>query len=437
LSAAIERSTGGQWTYRVEETSEIAPANPLGLERIQVEDFAPPQKAEDEPSTPPEFDKQVFLTVSLAGSKYELAGREWDELTQELGPVSTADSLERRTVPEELFRLLSELFQPLLVVEEADVARNVIALKLRAGGFVPEEAAQDPKAETLRVQIRAGTILMAFFRYHDKDGSLRQVQMLPWTYLVVDNVVRGRVQATLVTGIRTPLGAKTSKRVHSLAVARRVRFPSTTLQIELRNNPRKKLAGHDISATVEKYPDEEHKTPELFKLTTNRLGRLDIPVLPEHDIVWLRIHSGAALLALVPFAPGLVPELILDLPDDSIRLAVEGDLTQIRARLVDTVARRAALMIRARKAAAEKDWKTVDEEMAKLDQLPSLGEFRQQISDILVKSTTQASQQKSRLTERKVRELCDAATRLVEKYLSEERINQLKEELRESRANRG
>jgi hypothetical protein len=340
-------------------------------------------------------------------------------------------------VPEELFRLLSELFQPLLVVEEADVARNVIALKLRAGGFVPEEAAQDPKAETLRVQIRAGTILMAFFRYHDKDGSLRQVQMLPWTYLVVDNVVRGRVQATLVTGIRTPLGAKTSKRVHSLAVARQVRFPSTTLQIELRNNPRKKLAGHDISATVKKYPDEEHKTPELFKLTTNRLGRLDIPVLPEHDIVWLRIHSGAALLALVPFAPGLVPELILDLPDDSIRLAVEGDLTQIRARLVDTVARRAALMVRARKAAAEKDWKTVDEEMAKLDQLPSLGEFRQQISDILVKSTTQASQQKSRLTERKVRELCDAATRLVEKYLSEERINQLKEELRESRANRG
>jgi hypothetical protein len=375
----------------------------------------------------------MFLTVSLLGSGYVLAGREWDELTQEVGPIAKAVSFERRGVAEELLKLLSEMFQPLLRVEMADVPNNKISLRLRAGGFVPEDLAQDPEAEPLRVQVKPGTILLAFFRYHDKDGLVREVQFLPWTYLVVEAIVRGRVDAAIVTGIRTPLGAKTTKRVHSLAVAKKVRHPLTTLQIQLRNNPRKKLAGHYVSATAEKYPSKDEESPELFKLTSNRLGRLDLPVVPEHPILWVRVHSGDALLSLVPVAPGILPEVVLDLPDDSIRLKVEGDLTQIRARLVDTVARRAALMVRARKAAAEKDWKKVDEEMAKLDELPSLAEFRQEVLDIQVDATNQARELKSQLTERKVRELCTAAIELVTKYLSEEKLKLLKEEIDVSR----
>jgi hypothetical protein len=433
LSSAIDRSTGGQWTYRVEETAQIAPASALGLERIAAGDFAPPPKPQGVPVPEPEFDKQMFLTVSLKGSSYILAGREWDEVMQEVGPLAQAETYERRGVAEALFRLLSEMFEPLLRIETADVPNKRISLRLKAGGFVPEDLAQDAQAERLRVQIKPGAILLAFFRYHDQEGAVREVQFLPWTYLVVESIVRGRVEATLITGIRTPLGAKTTKRVHSLAVAKTVRHPLTTLEVRLRNNPRKKLAGHYVSATAEKYPSEDDKSPELFKLTTDRLGQLDIPVTPENPIIWLRVHSGDALLSLVPVAPGILPEVVLDLPDDSIRLKVEGDLTQIRARLVDTVARRAALMVRARKAAADKDWKTVDEEMATLDELPSLAEFRQQISDIQVSASNAAREQNSRLTERKVRELCDAANDLVTKYLSEEKLNLLKEEIKEAR----
>ncbi len=448
LSSAIERTTGGQWKYVVEETAEVRPAEPLGLERLQAEDFAPPALAEDEEAPPPEFDKQFFLTVDRSGSKYLLAGREWDDLTQELSAISEEETLERRAVPERLFRLLSELFHPLLEVENADVARRIVSLRLRAGGFVPGNVARDPSAEDLRVQIRPGTILIAFFRYHNKNGTVREVQFLPWTYLVVESIARGRVEASLVTGIRTPFGAKMSKRVQSLAVARKVRFPSTSLQLILRKNPRKKLAGHYVTATAEKYPEadkdkdkakdqKKQESSELFKRMTDREGRLEIPVDPEHNILWLRVHSGNALLALVPFAPGLVPEIVLDLPDDSIRLAVEGDIIQVKARLIDTVARRAALMIRARKYAEQKDWKKVDEEMQKLDELPSIEEFREQIASIRVPALDAARQQRSLLTQRKVREICENATGLVEKYLSEERINMLKEDIRERRQNGG
>lgn len=435
LHAAIERSTGGQWIFQVEETTKIVPANSLGLKNLSAEKFRSltenPQN--DEPVSPPKFDKQFLLTVNGNGSQYEVAGREWDEQTQELSDISQAVTYERRAVAEELFRRVSDLFHPLLAVEDVDIARNFLMLKLKAGAYVPLDVAADPDAEKLRVQIRKGTLLIAFFRYHNKNGSVRQVQFLPWTYLVVDSVERGRVTANLVTGIRTPLGAKTSKRVHSLAVAREVEYPATTLQIQLRKNPDKKLAGHYITATVEKYPDEENPAPELFKRITDRLGRLEIPVIAEHDILWLRIHSGDTLLALVPFAPGLEPKIVLDLPDDSIRLAVEGDLTQVRADLIDTVARRAALMIRARKAIAKKDWKAVDEEMANLDNLPSLAEFRQRINNVRIAAARDAEQQQSRLTKRRVDQMCDEAITLVEKYLSEDRINLLKQEIRDSR----
>ena len=42
--------------------------------------------------------------------------------------------------------------------------------------------------------------------------------------------------------------------------------------------------------------------------------------------VWLYVYSGKALLARVPYAPGLRPVETVELPDDSIRLRVEGEL---------------------------------------------------------------------------------------------------------------
>ncbi|MCA9069822.1 MAG: hypothetical protein KDA84_12905, partial [Planctomycetaceae bacterium] len=158
LRSAIERSTGGQWIYLVEETNEIVPASSLGLETIPAEKFRSITKEpdDDEPVAPPKFDKQFLMTVNAAGSAFEVAGREWDEQTQELSDLSKSVTYESRAVAEELFRRISKLFHPLLAVEEVDLARNFLALKLKAGAFVPLEIAQDPNAEKLRVQIRKG-----------------------------------------------------------------------------------------------------------------------------------------------------------------------------------------------------------------------------------------------------------------------------------------
>jgi hypothetical protein len=49
------------------------------------------------------------------------------------------------------------------------------------------------------------------------------------------------------------------------------------------------------------------------------------------------VRSGQHLLARLPFVPGLTQTLSADLPDDSVRLSVEGSVSLIQADLVDLV----------------------------------------------------------------------------------------------------
>ena len=46
--------------------------------------------------------------------------------------------------------------------------------------------------------------------------------------------------------------------------------------------------------------------------------------------MWLYVWSGEALLARVPYAPGWEPVTELALPDDTIRLRVEGELERLK-----------------------------------------------------------------------------------------------------------
>ena len=59
------------------------------------------------------------------------------------------------------------------------------------------------------------------------------------------------------------------------------------------------------------------------------------------------------------------------LPDDSLRLQVEGQLQQVQSDLVSFVATRTALMAIARVSAKKQDWANVDERTRQLDALPT------------------------------------------------------------------
>jgi hypothetical protein len=199
-----------------------------------------------------------------------------------------------------------------------------------------------------------------------------------------------------------------------------------------RNNPSKPLAGHQVDV-VPKLKVKDEPASEPATLYTNRGGSALISAAPELPVVWLYVHSGSNLLARVPFVPGLEPEQTLELPDDTLRLSVEGEIAVLRARLIDTVAKRAVTMARAKQFANAGDWKNAPAQLAELEKLPTAKEYQAQLTAIRVSAVERAQQLRDRAAESRINKLCTETSQTITQYLDPDKIRQLKEELNELR----
>jgi hypothetical protein len=141
-------------------------------------------------------------------------------------------------------------------------------------------------------------------------------------------------------------------------------------------------------------------------MLSDRNGDIEIEVDPENPTYWLYVYSGSVLLARVPYAPGLIPFDIMRLPDDSVRLGVEGELYLLRDQLVDMVAQKAVYMSLAKKAAGEGNVAGLEAAMAQLDALPGQKRFEEQLNQIQTDAVTKAEQQRNSGAKTKVEKLC-------------------------------
>lgn len=212
--------------------------------------------------------------------------------------------------------------------------------------------------------------------------------MIPWSYLLVESSDRGRGECSIHTGLRAPVG-KNNKRVEYWAIGVRPAFTETRIRLTPHNNPTKPLIGYQVNVyeremvpapqaspevakpasdqkpapaakTSEKAESEEEpKKPagpqfvtqfnKVLELVTDRRGRVGVPLNPEKPLIWLYVSSGGNLLGRFPFIPGVAQAITAELPDDALRLQIESQLELLRAELIDSVARRALLIARAKR----------------------------------------------------------------------------------------
>ena len=142
------------------------------------------------------------------------------------------------------------------------------------------------------------------------------------------------------------------------------------------------------------------------RLLSDRNGDIEIEVDPQNPTFWLYVYSGSVLLARVPYAPGLIPRDTMKLPDDSVRLGVEGELYLLRDQLVDMVAQKAVHMSIAKKSAAEGNVSGLEAAITQLDALPGQKRFEELLNKIKTDALTKADQQKNTGARRKVEKLC-------------------------------
>lgn len=347
----------------------------------------------------------------------------WEPMVKFLSPVRTVRVQDPRELCDQLGDALWTLFRPRAHWQQVDDFQA--RLQVQAGGLGVDAG--------LPPLIAPGEAFVPWIILRKRDQSIDRTVPQFWTYLIADPLQDGRGTARIVSGLRNPLSLKPRGRVEFVAVAARPQWDETTITFRRQSTPPQVLAAHETLWQADQFPIDESNPLAVHRQLTDRAGQITLQHDPESRLGWLTISSGRQLLARLPVVPGEEPAREVMLPDDRLRLQVEGQLQLVESDLVSFVATRTALMAITRAAAKKSEWDAVDARLKQLDALPTPQSFADRVSAIRVNAIALARQQKDRTTEQRIARMADDTLELVSRYLNDDKIAVLKEEAAELR----
>jgi hypothetical protein len=420
---ALGRSVGSLWTTQIEPLPGVVRPEGKMLERWTVSEVRERFAADG-------VDFWFAVTVRDSAARREIAVRAWQPQFDWLSPVHESAFYEPRETAGRIVRHCWDLFRPQALVDHVD--EQAVRVRVRAGDLAPA----DPDFALLR----PGDCLIPWLMYYDRDRVLKKKQELPWTYVRLDSLQGPVAQGTALSGLRSPLGAKTRGRIEKVAVASRPVYPRTRLQIGVQNQPARTLAGYRLelrpqlappksAGQDEKQKEHDEEKDQVTEVFTDRLGEVTLTPDPRQPHLWISIYSGDLLLARVPFVPGSLPFLRLDVPDDSVRLQAEGELHSLQSELINLVAERNTLIAAARSASKKGDWQRVAQLRKRLDELPEKEKYTAKLAGIRVPAVNAARQRRDRAAQVRVERMCKDVNELIDRYLDAEKLQLIKEEI--------
>ena len=421
---AAQRCVGEMWRLRIEPMEWLQPVDARGLARLdaaQLEERAGAEAADREP-----VDVWFVAAVQAARPGYQIDVRSWQPEIQVATAAVGVRVADPRDVPVEILKLCRRAFRPLGVVEDVD--GKTARVRLQAGSFAaPDEAfalAQPNDSFVPSIAVR------------NREQRIEKLQSIPWTYLTATAVDGARVTCEIGSGLRSPIGGKQRGRIETIAVAVRPQHATTRLELATQAKPSLPLDAHRIELrnepTIPKRDDDAAREEHLLReLLTDRRGLVVVPADPERPLVWLFAYSGQHLLARVPFVPGCVAEVRLEVPDDAVRLTAEADVQMLQGELIDAVAVRNTQFATIRSAAKKNDWKQVRSKLDDLSKLPDPKSFLDRLAAIRVPAAKAAKSRKDRAAEARINRLCDEMADLIRQYLNDDKLKQFREEMAE------
>ncbi|HID23063.1 MAG TPA: hypothetical protein EYP14_11770 [Planctomycetaceae bacterium] len=423
LIAAADRTYCQMWKTDVVSLPWLVPATGALLERLTATSVKRQMQSLGEQQP----DKLFLLVVEATASIYRVTGREWDRSSETLSAPIAQVVFARSELASVIFRLVQRLFRPLLQIESAGV--ETVNVTIRAGELLPSDS---PDAA-----LPPGMFFQPFFRYLDRQYHVRSIQTVPWTYLRLNSTNRAKAVCDLVTGLRMPLGSGRRRRVEVQAIALHATFGQTRLELVNQLNRSKRLVGYRV-LVFNKRPQprkegDQTVLPQPLIMLSDRDGTVVIPVEPDHPVRWVYVQSGKNLLARVPIVPGVERHMTIAVPDDSLQLRVQGQLTRLETRLIDVVAQRAVLMALLQKFAEAGKWQQVDKVLAELDKLPTKRYFQSELQAIRFPAVTEAEKRRLRVAKLRIEKECRDVAELIDHHLDDSKLRDVKSEVDELR----
>ncbi|MBX3412738.1 MAG: hypothetical protein KF708_08625 [Pirellulales bacterium] len=399
----LDSLVGAAW-----QIESIAPD--AHLRQLLLDDLAQ-VTAEDLPPSALETDKVLLVSVGASSRGTKIRSREYDVRTQTWGATVERQDAQTRPLTNEVVRAVFDSFTPLALVDK--VENKVATLKLRAAGLPP----RDPGLSF----VSAGDIFRPIMRLNERDGSVKKLQGVPYTYVMIDEVGDTDAKGAVHSGIRGALAARKRGRTEQLAL--KIKSPSGVTRLELcsRTEPDRPLVGYEVFA----YGPNDKTTVSLGR--SDSQGVVEVPPGPQ-PIRILVVKSGGEFLARLPIVPGLEARVQAPMQRDDERVSAEGFIVGLQEELVDLVVRREVLMalIRAR----------LDEgKLAEAEKLNNeLGALRtREQFALLIDAQKQRTVSKDPLLQRKIDRLFTDTLQLVNNFMASAPLDELQHELREAR----
>ncbi len=418
LSSRIHTRIGDLWQADLGEMNWLQPATAASLRERSAE-------ALNERLLATDYHKAFLVTLQRQGPEFTLAVREWDRNSHTATSATTATTCDSRLLPDRLYAEILTHFRPIAEIEQVFEDGKTVELRIRGGELIPPDGHASPVFE--------GAYFRPYYRYLDRKRELRQLQHLPWTYLKVQEINRGLMICTLDSAFPSPL-AGTRRRVELMAIAVKPKFDRTALTIHPRAQPDNPLVGLRVDV-MDRHPTDDDPVEDREVHLTDRNGVIHVEADRQQPLRYVYVHSGKSVLAVVPFIPGDVPSTMLDVPDDSPRLAVEGEMSLMEAELIETVARREVLISRAFGLSKAGRWQEIDEVVKQVQALPRAADFKARIDQIELVSKARA--EGDRVQQIRITRLCQQVRETAEKYLPEERVTTFLKEIRDLQSTQG
>lgn len=424
LPLTIERCIGDRWQVSWPELSEIvvpeSGESPTELHAadLHVPDEEPQESAETS-EVPGPLDIEFTIRLSSVPGQFQAVVSAFEPLWSRSGPAISITTGDVRELPTRIVATMHQMLRPQGIWERLDDEQ--VQLRIQGAAY----AEPDPDLRLLR-DIEVFSAWMVFY---NRDGTLQRMVAIPWTLFEYRKKEADLGTVTVHSGLANPLGASPRGRVKLVAIAERSQWASTSLHLQAQSQPVESLVAHRID--LEQPNDDEAPYNSLI---TNRQGLVTIPLNVGSPWIWITARSGDLQLARVPIVPGSERELTLTVPDDRIRLRAEGQLQLLQGELVASVTERQGLILSAKAAAKRNDWDQVANLSRQLEELPKIVRFRDQLAGIRVSSIAAARQQQNRLAERRIQRMCDETEALLARYLADDKVRQVLEELAELKA---
>ncbi|MFO1000345.1 MAG: hypothetical protein U0936_08400 [Planctomycetaceae bacterium] len=420
IRKGLQRMYGQMWNADVRNSRWLIPANSHRIERLTEADVSSRYDASI-------VEKVILVGVSGHQNSFEVSCREFDVRVQELTPLLRQQTDDIQEAGAIACRLARDSFRPVTLFTTQSVDKTELEFELQAGSLIPP----DPTA----AQIAEGDVLRPFLRQLDRrnPGKVKSLQKLDLSYIRVttfnqelrtdavspeDSPVRvegvntsptiytdnGHVRGVLISHGLVPFGGR-ARSVQQIALRQRPAAKMSRVRLVLQARPDRPLICFRVDRVSKLRQTDVNEAPGV-RMLSDRNGDIEIEVDPQNPTFWLYVYSGSVLLARVPYAPGLIPRDTMKLPDDSVRLGVEGELYLLRDQLVDMVAQKAVHMSIAKKSAAEGNVQGLEAAITQLDALPGQKRFEELLNKVKTDALTKADQQKNTGARRKVDKLC-------------------------------